>query len=298
MAAARGILLKGYDALEILSDLFKIRQSFLLMLTGMLGYLIAGGLSIDPWIALYLLIALSLTIFGTTGLNMVLDADIDSMMARTKKRAIPRGAISRGRAALISIAFLVIGLWISYMINLWVFLAGLLGFLIDIPIYTVMTKRRSWTSVIYGGFAGGMPAFGGYMAFTGHPTPEALILLILVAVWSIAHIWYIVIYNYRDYERAGIPTLPVVKGVRAGVIGSLIQVFIMLSLIAIYFILAGFRAWVTLIVGGYVSLRLIQIMMRHLNGVTREEAYRTFKFLSPYLALVFIAMFIDSVLAI
>ncbi|MEM4971663.1 MAG: protoheme IX farnesyltransferase, partial [Sulfolobales archaeon] len=284
MVAVRGVLLKGYNALEILSDLFKIRQSLLLMFTGMLGYLIAGGLSIDPWISLYLLIALSLTIFGTTGINMVLDADIDSMMVRTKRRAIPRGAISRGRAALISIAFLAAGLWVSYMINLWVFIAGLLGFLIDIPIYTVMTKRRSWTSVIYGGFAGGMPAFGGYMAYTGHPTPEALILLILVAVWSNAHIWYIVIYNYRDYERAGIPMLPVVKGVRAGVMGSLIHVFIMLSLIAIYFILTGFRAWVTLVVGGYLSLRLIQIMRRHLNGVTREEAYRTFKFLSPYLA--------------
>jgi protoheme IX farnesyltransferase len=298
LVAAREILLKSHNALEILFDLFKIKQSFLLMFTGIMGYLIAGGLSIDSRVAIYLVIALLFTIFGTTGINMVLDSDIDSIMERTRRRAIPRGAISRLNASMISILFLVAGLWISYMINPWVFIAGLLGFLIDILVYTIMTKRRSWTSVIYGGFAGGMPAFGGYMAYAGHPTLESLILLLLVAAWSNAHIWYIVIYNYDDYKRAEIPMLPVVKGVRSGVMGSLINVYIMLTLIVIYFILTGFSAWITLAVGGYLSIKLIQIMRRHLDSVTKADAYKTFKFLSPYLAIIFITMFIDKIIAL
>jgi len=298
LVAVREILLRGQGAAEILVDLFKIRQSILLIFTGAMGYLIAAGASTDPGVMLHLLLALALSIFGTTGVNMVLDADIDSMMARTKRRAIPRGAISRVRASIVSGAFLAGGLLISYMINLWVFIAGLLGFLIDILVYTMLTKRRSWTSVIYGGFAGGMPAFGGYVAYTGLPTPEALILLTLVALWSNAHIWYIVIYNYRDYERAGIPMLPIVKGVRAGVLGSIVHVFLMLALIAVYFALSGFRAWVTLAIGVLMSAKLLSIMRGHLSGVSRVEAYKTFKFLSPYLAVIFMAMLLDRVLAI
>jgi len=298
LVAVREILLRGQSAAEILLDLFKIRQSVFLIFTGFMGYLIAAGTSIDPRVSLYLLLGLALSIFGTTGINMALDADIDSMMVRTKRRAIPRGAISRERAAAISAAFLAAGLAVSYMINVWVFIAGLLGFLIDILVYTVLTKRRSWTSVIYGGFAGGMPAFGGYVAYTGYPTPEALILLTLVALWSNAHIWYIVIYNYEDYKRAGIPMLPIVKGVRAGVVGSIVHVLLMLSLIALYFAISGFKAWVTLALSLILSAKLLSIMWRHLSGVSRVEAYRTFKFLSPYLAVVFIAMLVDRIMFI
>ncbi|MEM0472496.1 MAG: protoheme IX farnesyltransferase [Sulfolobales archaeon] len=289
-----GVLLsKSRDAAIIVTDLFKIRQSMLLIFTGLFGYLIASGASADLLTLIKLLVALALTIFGTTGINMVLDSDIDSIMARTKRRVIPRGMISKGVAAILSMAFLIPGLVISYTINMWVFIAGILGFLIDIGIYTVLTKRRSWTSVIYGGFAGGMPAFGGYMAYTGYPSPEALILLTLVALWSNAHIWYIVIYNYDDYKKAGIPMLPIVKGVRAGVMGSIIHVILMLILIIAYFILTGNRSWLTLIIGAALSIKLLMVMRRHLEKVDRIEAYKTFKILSPYLSIIFILMLID-----
>ncbi|PWV36558.1 MAG: hypothetical protein DJ555_06660 [Desulfurococcaceae archaeon] len=289
-----GVLLsKSRDAAIIVTDLFKIRQSMLLIFTGLFGYLIASGASADLLTLIKLLVALALTIFGTTGINMVLDSDIDSIMARTKRRVIPRGMISKGVAAILSMAFLIPGLVISYTINMWVFIAGILGFLIDIGIYTVLTKRRSWTSVIYGGFAGGMPAFGGYMAYTGYPSPEALILLTLVALWSNAHIWYIVIYNYDDYKKAGIPMLPIVKGVRAGVMGSIIHVILMLILIIAYFVLTGNRSWLTLIIGAALSIKLLMVMRRHLEKVDRIEAYKTFKILSPYLSIIFILMLID-----
>lgn len=294
----QNILQRSYSALEILMDLFKIRQSILLIFTGIMGYLIASGARADPLVLGFLVLSLSLTIFGTTGVNMALDSDIDGVMSRTRRRAIPRGAISRRRALAVSQVLLVAGLWVAIMINFWVFIAGLLGFLIDILIYTILTKRRTWTSVIYGGFAGGMPAFGGYMAYIGHPNPESLVLLLIVALWSNAHIWYIVIYNREDYEKAGIPMLPIVKGVRAGVMGSIMHTILMLALVAIYFILTGYRAWITLIVGSALSIRLLTIMWSHLKGVSKRDAYKIFKVLSPYLAIIFILMLIDRILGI
>lgn len=298
MRSYQNVLQRGYSALEILMDLFKIRQSILLIFTGVMGYLIASGARADPLVLGYLVLSLALTIFGTTGVNMVLDSDIDRLMSRTRRRVIPRGAISRRRALAISLALLVAGLWVGIMINPWVFIAGLMGFLIDILIYTILSKRRTWTSVIYGGFAGGMPAFGGYMAYTGHPTPESLVLLLLVALWSNAHIWYIVIYYREDYEKAGIPMLPIVKGDRAGVMGSMVHIILMLALIGIYFILTGYRAWITLLIGSVLSIRLLTIMRSHLEGVSKQDTYKTFKVLSPYLAIIFILMLTDSILGI
>ena len=296
MRSGEWLLSKSRSTAIIVTDLFKIRQSMLLIFTGLIGYLIASGASASPVVMLELLVALALTIFGTTGINMVLDADIDSIMFRTRRRVIPSGVVSKRAALAISMASLIPGLVISYMINIWVLVAGALGFLIDIVIYTVLTKRRSWTSVIYGGFAGGMPAFGGYVAYTGYPSPEALILLTLVALWSNAHIWYIAIYNYEDYKRARVPMLPIVKGVRAGVMGSMIHVILMLILVVIYFMLTGHRSWLTLIAGVALSIRLIMIMRRHLIRIDEREAYRTFKILSPYLSIIFILMLIDRLL--
>lgn len=281
-------------SLEIFSDLFKVRQSFLLVLTGLLAYLIASRGSVDPRGFSMLLGSLTLSIFGTTGINMVLDSDIDALMNRTSRRVIPKGAISRRDAAALSSALLALGLALGFWINFWVFLAGFLGFFIDIAIYTALVKRRSWTSVIFGGFAGGMPALGGYAAHTGYPSAEALILMTLVALWSNAHIWYIAIYNLRDYERAGIPMLPVVKGPRAGVVGSIIHVILMTALLILYFAATGYGAWLTLVGGLYLSARLLSIMRRHIHAITREEAFRTFKYLSPYLALIFVFALIDS----
>ena len=92
--------------------------------------------------------------------------------------------------------------------------------------------------------------------------------------------------------------LPIVKGVRAGVMVSIMHTILMLALVAIYFILTGYRAWITLIVGSALSIMLLTIMWSHLKGVAKRDAYKIFKVLSPYLAIKFILMLIDRILGI
>jgi len=94
---------------------------------------------------------------------MYFDRDIDSVMERTRHRyALPLGLVDPGKALIASLALVTIGLVLVAHLNFWVFLAGFLGFAIDIFLYTVLLKRRTFLSVVVRGFAGGMPAFGGW----------------------------------------------------------------------------------------------------------------------------------------
>ncbi|MEL9929540.1 MAG: heme o synthase [Sulfolobales archaeon] len=280
----------------IIYDLFKLKQSSLLIFVGVLGYLIAAVYNLNLPTLLLIILSLFLTVGGTTGFNMVLDADIDAIMMRTRNRVIPSNMISKREASVISGVALVAGLLIAWIISPWFFIAGVLGFLIDIGVYTLIMKRKSWLSVVLGGFAGGMPAFGGYLAYANYPDINSIGLLLIVALWSSPHIWYISSYYIEDYIRAGIPTLPVVKGFKTSVKASMLMISLILGVVIVMFVANGFRLWITLITSIIMTSLLLRIMSSHLREADKKSIRKTFKFLSPYLAILFIALYLDRLL--
>ncbi|MEM3960342.1 MAG: heme o synthase [Sulfolobales archaeon] len=280
----------------IIYDLFKLKQSSLLIFVGILGYLIAAVYNLNLPTLLLIILSLFLTVGGTTGFNMVLDADIDAIMMRTRNRVIPSNMISKREASVISGVALVAGLLIAWIISPWFFIAGVLGFLIDIGVYTLIMKRKSWLSVVLGGFAGGMPAFGGYLAYANYPDINSIGLLLIVALWSSPHIWYISSYYIEDYIRAGIPTLPVVKGFKTSVKASMLMISLILGVVIVMFVANGFRLWITLITSIIMTSLLLRIMSSHLREADKKSIRKTFKFLSPYLAILFIVLYLDRLL--
>ena len=284
------------NLLYIINDLFKVKQTILLLYVGVFGYLIAAGSNIDLVKIVLILLSQFLTIGGTTGVNMVLDADLDAVMMRTRNRVIPSGVITKSEAILISGTALAIGLLVSYMIS-WVYmLIGLAGFLIDIVVYTMLMKRRTWLSVVFGGFAGGAPALGGYVAYTNQIDLIGISLMLIVALWSSPHIWYISAYYIEDYKRANIPTPPVLYGMRVTALGSIIMLLIIYLLIAILFIVSNYRIWISLTLSSMLTAILITKMLRHAmnSEIDKREIRGIFKFLSPYLALIFLAIYLDK----
>ncbi|MFZ8854582.1 MAG: protoheme IX farnesyltransferase, partial [Thermofilaceae archaeon] len=202
--------------MKTLLELFKVKQTLLLLLTGVLSYVAASSSRVDwPTLAVATL-SFFLTISGTTGFNMVLDADIDAAMFRTRNRPIPSGRMDRRTATVASASALLLGLLLASAINPYFLAAALAGFLIDIVVYTVLLKRKSPWSVVLGGFAGGMPALGGWAAATGSFGPGGLLLMLLAALWSSLHIWTLATYYADDYRRAGAPMLPAVYGEKTG----------------------------------------------------------------------------------
>ena len=140
--------------LQYYAELFKLKQTFLLAYSGVFGYLIAAGLNIDIVKLILFIVASALSISGTTGLNMYYDRDIDAIMFRTRNRPLPANKLDPGEAFAVSMTLAVIGIAIGFMINYWVGIAILLGFLIDVYVYTVFLKRRTPLNIVIGAIAG------------------------------------------------------------------------------------------------------------------------------------------------
>ncbi len=191
--------------------LTKPKQTFLLLLTSIFSYIGAGAGNLD--VLLLLTAAMVLSISGTTAVNMALDADIDSIMNRTRSRPVPSGKVSRLEALLFGAFLFTLGVLLAYKINLLTAIATSLGVVFDLVVYTLWTKRRTPLSILFGGVAGAAPSLAGWTAATGRVDLSALLIMLITITWIPSHIWYISIYYLDDYRRANIPMLPVVIGV-------------------------------------------------------------------------------------
>ncbi len=276
--------------MKALLELFKVKQTLLLLLTGVLSYVAASGSGVNLSTLAVATLSFFLTISGTTGFNMVLDADIDAAMFRTRNRPIPSGRMDKKAATVASAAALLLGLLLASTINVYFLAAGLAGFLIDILVYTVLLKRRSPWSVVFGGFAGGMPALGGWAAATGSFGTGGLLLMLLVALWSSLHIWTLATYYADDYRRAGVPMLPAVYGERAGVQASLVVAALVVGLTALL-ALHGLLSAVGLVVSLIPLAAAAALLAKGLaSGEYRWHASRAFKLVNMFMALVFISV--------
>lgn len=278
-------------------EFFKLKQTFLLVLSGALSYLIAEGRGFDILVLGTLTLSIYLTVAGTTGLNMVLDRDIDSVMFRTRNRPIPDGRMSTREATLYSVASLAAGLALASSINAYVLSAGILGLVVDILLYTYLLKRRTWLSVVIGGIAGGAPALGGYMAAPGSSLVDGSIFMLIVSLWAMVHIWYISVYYKEDYEKARIPMLPLVKGERTTAAFSLVSTAAIILLFALAFV-RGVLGVATMACVAAMSAYLIKgILDFHREPSNRALARRVYKFLNMYLGLSLTLGFIEKLLA-
>jgi protoheme IX farnesyltransferase len=150
---------------------------------------------------------------AAAALNMWYDADIDALMTRTAGRPIPRGRVPR-RDALAFGLTLAVGSVVVLGLFANVSAALLLAFTIFfyVAIYTMWLKRSTPQSIVIGGASGAFPPMIGWIAATGSVSVEPLILFLIIFLWTPPHFWALSLYRCRDYDRAGVPTLPVVAG--------------------------------------------------------------------------------------
>lgn len=194
--------------------LIKDLQTGLLVITGLAGYMSGRPTATWPDI-LALLGSLSLSVAGSTVLNMVIDRDIDAQMSRTRRRPLPSGAVRTGEGLALGAGMALLGaLWAGYIAPLYgaVILAGLF---FDVVIYTLWLKRRSAWAILWGGIAGGMPVLAGRALATGRIDATGLLLALAVLLWIPTHILTLSIKYARDYRAAAVPVLPNHCGVRA-----------------------------------------------------------------------------------
>src|SRR5579863_3428036 len=191
----------------------------LLVFTGMVAMLVAyrdtAGTTPSLFLALITLVSLTLGSASADVLTNYHDRDIDSVMKRTMKRALPSGQVKPRNALTFGLTMAILSVLIPLaLINMASAGFMLIGLVDNVVVYSLLLKRRSWLNIILGGISGGMPVLVGYSAVAGTVTPIALYMSALVIVWIPTHIWSLAIFNRADYEAAKIPMLPVVFGDR------------------------------------------------------------------------------------
>lgn len=183
-------------------------------LTVAAGYFLASQGAVNIWLFLAVFIGSSLIIGAACGLNNYLDQDIDAVMERTKKRVLVSGQIKGYRAVIFSAILGVVGLVILLLwTNLLVAILGVIGFVTYVVFYGMQSKRRSIHGTLVGSISGAIPILAGYCAVGGVIDAGAIIVFIILFTWQFPEFYSIAIYRQKEYAAAGIPVLPVVKGI-------------------------------------------------------------------------------------
>jgi len=172
--------------------------------------------SIHPVIALTAVLCIAVAAGAAGALNMWFDRDIDAIMRRTSKRPIPTGRISADGALGFGIVLSLASVLVMYLatnLAATLILAG--SILFYVLVYTMWLKRRTPQNIVIGGAAGAFPPLIGWAAVTGSVDLMPLLMFAIVFFWTPPHFWALSLYAHADYERAGVPMLPVVAGAKA-----------------------------------------------------------------------------------
>ena len=258
-------------------------------LTGM--YLAKRGFP-NSWLVFWTLLGTGLASAGSAVLNHFFDKDIDALMNRTKDRPLPSGSINPRNALIFGIALIILSMFIlSYKVNLLTTFFVFLASFFYVVVYTLALKRKSPLATEIGGVSGALPPVIGYAAVKNSIGFEALILFLIMFMWQPPHFWVLAIKYAQDYKQAGIPTLPVSKGILHTKVKTLIYTasLLPLSLLPFFYGISGHVYFVSALVLSsiYLILTLKFVFSKKPNGMF------IFFYSILYIALLFSIMVFD-----
>ena len=287
---------------EAVSDflaLMKPRVMTLVILTALTGLVAAPG-TIHPVIGLIAILAISVGAGASGALNMWYDADIDEQMARTAARPIPRGSVTPQEALQFGTILSVMSVMTLGVIVNWVagaLLAMTIGYYLFI--YTMWLKRKTPHNIVIGGAAGAFPPMIGWAAVAGNVTIEGIVMFLIIFMWTPPHFWALALLRTKDYERVGVPMLPVVAGPHATRVQIMLYSIVLAPLAVVpYFIgLGGITYAITSAVLGVIFLYLAWNVWRFTEGPAADTACRKlFGFSILYLYLLFAVLLGEQVI--
>ncbi len=275
-------------------ELTKPRIVLLLDFTAVAAFLVASP-SVNIVRVLAVVVAGTLASGGAGALNCYVDREIDKRMGRTSQRPIPKGEVSPDRALVFGLALVGTSMLISLsLLFLFASLFIFLGAAIYVLFYTRFLKPRTTWNIVLGGSAGSCAPLAGWAAAQGSlGSPVPWLMALLIFVWTPSHFWGLAMRAVNDYSKVGIPMLPVVVGERKAALYIALNTFLLVPL-SLVFVPLGTFGLVYLGIAGALGLGLILVDLKLAFNPTKAQAWTAFKFSSPYLAIVFLGMVLDS----
>ena len=277
--------------------LTKPRVVALIVFTAIVGMFLAVP-GLPPWRALVLgSLGIWLAAASAAALNHLLDQRADALMARTAHRPLPTGQLSTRQVLLFALALgalsmAILAWWVNLLTAVLTF-ASLIGYAV---VYTVFLKRATPQNIVIGGAAGAAPPVLGWVAVTGEVHPWALLLFLIIFIWTPPHFWALAIYRREDYSRAQVPMLPVTHGV-VYTRWHVLYYTILLCLVTMLPWLTGMSGLIYL--GGAVVLGagFLYYAIRLLNPPGERFAMEVFNYSIVYLMALFAFLLVDHYLA-
>jgi protoheme IX farnesyltransferase len=274
-------------------QLAKPRVLALILFCAFCGMLLAQPALPAPGRVLAASLGIALVAAAAAMLNCMLERVVDARMQRTAWRATARGEAGRGETLWLAVALAGSGmLLLLYRVNQLTAWLTLCGLLIYVLVYTLWLKPRTPQNIVIGGLAGALPPLLGWTAMTGEISPHALLLLLIIYVWTPPHFWALALYRRGDYARAGLPMLPLTHGQRFTTLSILLYT-VQLAAVSLLPLAIGVAGLLYLLAALLLDARFLFLAVQLHRQYADALARRTFRWSIWYLAGLFGAMLLD-----
>jgi protoheme IX farnesyltransferase len=228
--------------------------------------------------------------------NCVVEQHIDARMKRTSWRPTAKGELTNWQTLSFSAGLCALGSWILYVwvnpLTMWLTFATFVGYAV---IYTVILKPLTPQNIVIGGASGAMPPVLGWAAMTNNVAPEALVLFLIIFLWTPPHFWALALYRVEDYRKSGLPMLPVTHGSEFTRLQILLYTFVLMAATFLPFMMR-MSGWFYLISAIILGLGFCGYAWALWRNYSDELARKTFRFSLIHLSLLFAALLIDHYL--
>ena len=225
--------------------------------------------------------------------NCLVERHIDAKMKRTAWRPTARGELSSQQALAFSAILCMLGatiLWVcTNALTMWLTLATFVGYAV---IYTVILKPATPQNIVIGGASGAMPPVLGWAAMTGNVGAEALILFLIIFLWTPPHFWALALYRVDDYRKSGLPMLPVTHGSEYTRLQILLYTLVLFAAGLLPFIY-GMSSWIYLVFAVVLGAGFVGYAVALYRNYSDELSRKTFRFSLIHLSLLFLALLVD-----
>ena len=269
---------------------------YMMLICALVGMLLAEDSVSSITTIMVALLGIALCSGSAAAINQVIDRNADAAMTRTDQRPIPQGDLSAFLASSFALVIVVLGALILYFyintLTMILTLASLIGYAF---IYTVYLKRATPQNIVIGGLAGAAPPLLGWSAISNTIDPYALLLVLIIFVWTPPHFWALAIYRKDEYAKESIPMLPVTHGVAFTKLQIVLYTIILfiVSVLPYIVLMSGF---VYLISAITLSSLFMYYSIKLYFSDDDAVAMKTFNFSIYYIFLIFIALLCDHYL--